>query len=331
VRAGDPGPAEGGRPRVLVTRRLAGTALERLAPVAEVDLHEDEEPLSRERLLRRVAGAEALICLLSDSVDEEILRAGSRLKIVANYAVGVDNVDLAAARDRGVWVTNTPGVLTEATADLTFALILSLTRRLREGERLARSGAWKGWSPTLLLGRGLRGKRLGLVGFGRIGQAVARRAAAFGLEVVYHRRQRLPDSREERLRVRGTDLADLLATSDIVSLHLPLTAETRGLLDARAFAWMKTGALLINTARGEIVDQEALAEALSSGRLGGAGLDVFAGEPAIPEALRAQGDRVVLLPHLGSATEEARSAMAEMVVEDVLEALAGRRPERSLT
>jgi glyoxylate reductase len=314
-----------------VTRRLAGTALERLAPVAEVDLHEGEEPLSRERLLSRVAGAEALICLLSDPVDEELLRAGSSLKIVANCAVGVDNVDLAAARDRGVWVTNTPGVLTEATADLTFALILSLTRRLREGERLARSGGWKGWSPTLLLGQGLQGKRLGLVGFGRIGQAVARRAAAFGLEVVYHRRQRLPASREERLRVRGTDLADLLATSDIVSLHLPLNAETRSLLDARAFAWMKTGALLINTARGEIVDQEALAEALSSGLLGGAGLDVFAGEPAVPEALRAQGDRVVLLPHLGSATEEARSAMAEMVVEDVLEALSGRRPDRSLT
>lgn len=317
-------------PRVLVTRRLPGEALQRLAASTRVDLHEGEEPLPRAELLDRVASAEGLVCLLSERVDAELLRAGSRLKIVANYAVGHDNIDLEAARERGVWVTNTPGVLTEATADLTFALLLSLARRLREAERLARSGAWTGWSPTLLLGRGLQGKRLGLVGFGRIGQAVARRALAFGLEVVYHRRQRLPDSREERLRVRGVELDDLLATSDIVSLHLPLTAETRGLLDARALAWMKPGALLLNTARGEIVDQEALAVALSSGHLGGAGLDVYAAEPAIPESLRSLGDRVVLLPHLGSATEEARGAMAEMVVEDVLEALRGRRPERSL-
>jgi glyoxylate reductase len=316
---------------VLVTRRLPGEALARLAASASVDLHEGDEPLAREELLARVARADALICLLSDPVDAEVLRAGSRLKIVANYAVGYDNIDLAAARERGLWVTNTPGVLTEATADLTFALLLSLVRRLREAEELARSGRWRGWSPTLLLGRGLQEKRMGLVGFGRIGQAVARRAQAFGLEVVYHRRQRLPDSREERLRVRGLELDDLLATSDIVSLHLPLTPETRGLLDARALAWMKPGALLLNTARGEIVDQEALAEALSSGALGGAGLDVFTGEPAIPEALRALGDQVVLLPHVGSATVEARTAMAEMVVDDVLEALGGERPGRSLT
>lgn len=318
-------------PRVLVTRHLPGDALERLGRKAEVDLNGKDCPFSRDELLARITPADGLISTLSDTVDGNLLAAAPRLRVVANYAVGLNNVDLAAARDRGVWVTNTPGVLTDATADLTMALLLAVARRLNEGERLVRGGTWAGWSPSQLLGRGLGGKRLGLVGFGRIGQAVARRSVAFGLEVVYFDERRLPTSREQRLFVRYLPLEDLLATSDFVSLHVPLSPETRGLIGTPELDRMKPGAILINTARGEVVDQTALVEALSSGRLGGAGLDVYDGEPDIPAALLGMNERLVLLPHVGSATWEARTAMADMVVDDVLEALSGQRPDRSAT
>jgi glyoxylate reductase len=239
------------------------------------------------------------------------------LRVVANYAVGVDNVDIAAATARGVAVANTPDVLVEATADFTFALLLAAARRLGEGERMVRAGEWRGWTPELLLGSDVAGKTLGIVGMGRIGRAVARRARGFSMPVIYSRGKD-PDARE-------VSFDELLATSDVISLHCPLTPETRGLIDARALAAMKPGAILVNTARGAIVDDGALAAALESGRLGGAGLDVFTDEPRIdPRLLAAR--RAVLAPHLGSATTNARIRMAELCVTAVRDVLAGRRP-----
>jgi glyoxylate reductase len=265
--------------------------------------------LSRAELLDRVGGADGLICLLGDRIDDELLARAPSLRVVANFAVGLDNVDLAATRRRGVAVTNTPDVLTDATADLTMALLLAVARRIVEAEALARSGEWRGWEPDQLLGVELSGRTLGIVGMGRIGRAVARRAEGFGLRVL-----------------SGVPLDELLAASDFVSLHVPLTEKTRGMIGARELALMKPGAILINTARGACIDEAALIAALESGRLGGAGLDVYAAEPAIPEALRRQR-RAVLLPHIGSATDRARARMAELCATGVREVLAGRRPE----
>src|SRR5688572_6352445 len=239
--------------------------------------------MTRDELVAALYDADALICLLSDKIDDELLEGAPRLGIVANHAVGLDNVDLAAARRRGVAVTNTPDVLTEATADLTLALLLAVARRVVEADGLARSGAWRGWEPDQLLGVELAGRTLGIVGMGRIGRAVARRAAGFGLRVIYSAPREAAGVAAPRL-----PLDALLAEADLVSLHVPLTGETRGLLGRRELSLMKPGAILVNTARGACVDEAALIEALDAGRLGGAGLDVYAEEPAIPEALRRQ-------------------------------------------
>jgi glyoxylate reductase len=268
--------------------------------------------LSREELLAEVAGVDALICLLTDRIDEELLARAPRLRVVAVFAVGVDNVDLAAAARRGVAVTNTPDVLTEATADLAFALLLAAARRLPEGQALARSGRWQGWEPTQLLGQDVHGRTLGIVGMGRIGRALARRARGFEMRVL-------------GVSSREGALDRLLAEADFVSLHCPLTAATRGLIGARELALMKPTAILINTARGAIIDEAALIAALAAGRPGGAALDVFAAEPHIPEALRAS-PRVVLTPHLGSATLATRARMAELCALGAGEILAGRQP-----
>ena len=276
--------------------------------------------LSREELLAAVAGVDGLVCLLLDRIDEELLGRAPRLRVVGNVAVGVDNIDLVAAARRGVAVANTPGVLTEATADLTLALLLAVARRVCEGDRLARSGAWTGWEPGQLLGSELAGRTLGLIGFGRIGQAVARRARGFGLTVVY-----AAPRDAEGAEARRVPLGELLASADFVSLHVPLTAATRGMIGAAELARMKAGAILLNTARGPCVDEAALADALASGHLGGAGLDVYADEPAIHPGLRAH-PRTVLLPHLGSATVAARSRMAELAARAVGDVLAGRVP-----
>ncbi|MBK9031983.1 MAG: D-glycerate dehydrogenase [Myxococcales bacterium] len=293
--------------------------------IAEHALREPaDEAWPRARWLAEVADAEALVCLLGDRIDREVLAAAPRLRVVANYAVGYDNVDVAAAAAAGVVVTNTPDVLTEATADFTWALILATARRLGEGERLVRAEQWTGWSPDFLLGTELGGRTLGLIGLGRIGRAVARRARGFGMAVV------AADSRPGRRGadadgVRWVDLDELYACADVVSLHCPLTPATRGLIDAAALARMRPGALLINTARGGCVDEAALADALVAGRLGGAGLDVFAAEPAIDPRLRA-APRTVLAPHLGSATTTARVRMAELCISAVADVLAGRVP-----
>ncbi|HEY5594416.1 MAG TPA: D-glycerate dehydrogenase, partial [Nitrospiria bacterium] len=239
-----------------------------------------------------------------------------RLRIVANYAVGYNNIDLKTAASKGIIVTNTPGVLTQATADLTWSLILSLARRVLEGDRLVRAGRWTGWSPTQLLGTDLSGKTLGIIGMGRIGQAVAQRAPGFGLRLIYHNRRRLPTRLEKKLAASYRPLSRLLATADIISLHLPLTPETRHLIDRRVLDRMKSTALLINTARGPIVDEKALVEALKNGKIAGVGLDVFEEEPRVQKGLLRRPN-VVLLPHLGSATVETRTRMGFMVIENI--------------
>ena len=301
------------KPRVLITRRLALAPDSVLGAGIEIDQHDSEEALERRELLRRVREVSALLAVLGDRVDRELLDAAPRLRIVANHAVGYDNVDVPACTARGVWVTNTPDVLTDATADLTWALILALARRVREGERLLRAGEFRGWAPTMLLGRELRGQTLGVLGYGRIGRAVARRAEGFGMRVLF------------TSRGGGVPFDELLQDSDVLSIHCPLNAQTRHLIGAAELLRMKRGAMLVNTARGPIVDEAALVAALESGYLGGAGLDVFENEPAVHTGLLNRDD-VVLLPHLGSATQETRQSMARIALEQVERVLRGERP-----
>jgi glyoxylate reductase len=272
---------------------------------------------------------DALVAMLTDRIDAALLARAPRLRIVANVAVGVDNVDLEACRARGVMVTSTPGVLSEATADLAFGLLVDAARRISEGDRMIRAGTWTGWSPTLLVGRPVHGAALGIVGMGRIGQAMARRARGFGMRVSYTQRTPLAPELERALGVHRLDLDALFASSDFVSLHCPLSDSTRGLVSRERLARMKPGAILVNTARGACVDEAALAEALASGHLGGAGLDVFVDEPRVHPALLALPS-VVLAPHIGSAETTTRVAMAEMAIDGVLAALAGGEPKHRL-
>jgi glyoxylate reductase len=281
---------------------------------------------SRAELLTAVREADALIALLDVAVDAALLDAGPHLKVVANHAVGYDNVDVAAASARGIAVTNTPDVLTDATADFTFALILAAARRLGEGEVLARSGNWLGWAPDQLLGQSVAHRVIGIIGFGRIGQAVARRAAGFAMEILYTS----PREPADVAGARRVELNELLAAADVVTLHCPLTAATRHIIDAAALQRMKPTAVLVNTARGPCVDEEALAAALERGTIAAAGLDVFDKEPSIHAGLLASR-KVVLAPHLGSATLEARGGMARLCAEAVAAVLAGRRPAHLVT
>lgn len=308
--------------RVFLTRRLPVDAAEVLSD-HEVEVWPEEGPPSVEVLREKAADAEALLTLLSDRVDRALLDAAPKLRVVANYAVGFDNIDVAAARERSVWATHTPGVLTDATADLAFTLLLAVARRLPEAEALARTGDFGHWSPTAFLGLELAEAQLGILGFGAIGRAVARRARAFGMRVRYHSRSEVPES--ERAGAEPMAFGELLETSDVLSIHAPLTPETRGLIDAAALDRMKEGARLINTARGPIVDEAALAEALAKGRLAGAGLDVFEDEPRVHPALRERAD-VVLTPHVGSATTAARRRMAEVALGNIAAVLEDREP-----
>ena len=310
---------------ILVTRKLPSSVLSKLSAVADVDLYSGEAAIPADELCARVADKDALICLLTDSVDRTVIDAAPKLKVIANVAVGYNNIDLAYARSRGIVVTNTPDVLTESVADFTWALILAITRRLSEGERLVRRGEWKGWALDLLLGTELRGKQLGLVGVGRIGRAVAARAAAFGMRVAYSSRRETAGAGIHSGPAEHMPLDRLLTTSDIVSLHVPLTPDTRHLVDKRALTRMKRSAYLINTARGPVVDEAALAWALQHHLLAGAALDVYEHEPAVhPDLLSLEN--VLLVPHLASGTTETRTAMADLAVENVLAVLDGRPP-----
>ncbi|MHA7286827.1 2-hydroxyacid dehydrogenase [Arthrobacter sp. MDT3-44] len=312
--------------RVVVTGRIPDAALEKLRAEHDVDAWQGQESIGREELLRRVSGADAVVSLLTERIDSELLdAAGPQLRVVANVAVGYDNIDVPACTERGIVATNTPGVLTDATADIAFGLILLATRRLGEGERLIRSGQpWK-WGMFFLLGSSLQGKTLGIVGMGGIGQATARRARAFGMDVVYQSRSELDPRIAAELGARRVDLDELLTVSDIVSLHCPYGPATHHLIGAGQLADMKDSAYLINTARGPIVDEAALASALREGRIAGAGLDVFENEPRVHRGLL-ELENVVLVPHLGSATVETRTAMAMLAADNTLAVLSDERP-----
>jgi glyoxylate reductase len=303
---------------ILVTRSLPSSVVTRLHDVGSVDLYTDGA-MPPAVLVQRVADKDALICLMTDDINKTVIDAGARLKVIANVAVGYNNIDVACARARGVVVTNTPDVLTESVADFTWALILAVTRRLSEGDRLIRRGEWKGWALDFMLGTELKGKQLGLVGFGRIARAVAARAPAFGMRVVYS------DVVSAEGPFERMSLDRLLNTSDVVSLHVPLTRDTEHLIDKRALARMKRSAYLVNTARGPVVEEAALAWALQQRLIAGAALDVYENEPAAHPALL-QLENVLLVPHLASATTETRTAMANLAVDNVAAVLAGRPP-----
>jgi glyoxylate reductase len=314
------------RPRVYVTRGLPGDALERLARVAEIVVWPGQDPPDHDELSIQAGSSDGLITLLTDNIDSSLLqRVRGRLRVVSNVATGYDNIDVATATACGIAVTNTPGVLEETTADLTFALLLAVARRVSEGDRMIRENAWTSWSPTLLLGMEVHGATLGIVGLGAIGKAVARRARGFDMRVVYYSRSRKPDV-EKELGLKSVDLDTLLETSDFVSLHAPLNNQTRRLIGPRELSLMRPTAYLVNTARGGLIDQGALCEALNQGAIAGAGLDVFEEEP-LPSSDRLRSlTNVVLTPHIGSASAATRSRMAAIAVENCLSVLAGESP-----
>jgi glyoxylate reductase len=314
-------------PRVVVTRTLPAAVQERLATLFDARLPAEDRPLGRDELVAAMAEADVLVPAVTDAIDGPLIAgAGERLRLIANFGAGVNHIDLRAARARGIIVTNTPGVLTEDTADMTVALIVSVPRRLAEGEKLVRSGGWTGWSPGGMLGHRIGGKRLGIVGMGRIGQAVARRARAFGLSIAYHNRRRLPAVLEAELGATFfPDLDALLAAADIVTIHTPLNDDSRDLIDRRRIGLMRPHVYLINASRGGIVDEEALVDALEAGRLAGAGLDVWRHEPAIDPRLLALPN-VVMTPHMGSATYEGRLASGERVIQNIRAWADGHRP-----
>ncbi|NJD63297.1 MAG: D-glycerate dehydrogenase [Deltaproteobacteria bacterium] len=316
----------GSLPKVVVTRRLPGVSLSRLESLAAVPAPPPDHPLPHEELLRRVPGAAGILCTLADRIDASLMEAaGPGLRVVSNYAVGVNNIALAEASRRGIRVCNTPDVLTQATADLGFALLLAAARKFSDAERFLRSGAFTGWDPWGFLGVPVYGATLGIVGMGKIGGAIAARAAGFGMRVLYHNRRPLPPERESVLCASYRGLDELLAESDFVILCVPLTRETRGMIDRERLQRMKPTAVLVNIARGEVVDEEALARALSEGGIFAAGLDVYEREPAVhPDLLAAPS--AVLLPHVGSATTETRERMGRLATENLLAVLAGAAP-----
>lgn len=304
-------------PKVFVTRALPQAALDQIAQTCEMDLWHDELPPSRETLLERVRGCDGILCLLTDRIDAEVMDASRCLNVISNYAVGYDNIDIAAADERRIQVGNTPGVLTETTADLAFALLLAAARRVVEADALARSGAWKTWGPMLLLGQDVHHATLGIIGFGRIGREMAKRGRGFDMTVLYHDASRHEDV-ERELGVQHADLDTLLATSDFVSLHVPLTEATRHLIGPRELGLMKPTAILVNTSRGPVVDQQALYEALRDHHITGAGLDVFEHEPVDKNDQLLRLHNVVVAPHVGSGSVATRTKMALMAAENLI-------------
>jgi len=316
-----------GRPKVIVTRALPDAVESRLAELFDVITNPTDAPMNRDALAVAMADTDVFVPTVTDRIDAALIEgAGERLKLIANYGAGIGHIDLKAARGRGIVVTNTPGVLTEDTADMTMALILAAPRRLVEGDKLVRAGKWTGWSPTGMRGHRIGGKKLGILGMGRIGQAVALRARAFGLQIHYHGRNRVPEVLEAQLGATfHADLDSMLSAVDILTIHTPHTPDTDGCIDAGRLDLLGPQGWLINTARGEIVDPEALVTALREGRIAGAGLDVYAGEPEVDPRLMTL-DNVVLLPHLGSATFEGREAMGAKVILNIGVWARGDRP-----
>ncbi|WP_397575204.1 2-hydroxyacid dehydrogenase [Sphingorhabdus sp.] len=315
------------RPSVRVTRTLLPAVEKRMAELFDARFNADDVPLTRDALVAAMADCDVLVPTVTDSIDASIIAAAPpRLKLIASYGAGVNHIDLAAAKAKGIMVTNTPGVFTDDTADLTMALILNVPRRLGEGHRAMRNGEWSGWSPTGMLGHRIGGKTLGIIGLGRIGEAVAMRAKAFGMNIIYNKRSRLPASVEDELGVTfEPDIDRLVARSDIITLHCPLTADTDKIINADRIAHMKPNAYVINSSRGELIDEDALIEALQTGRIAGAGLDVYTHEPAVDSRFLSIPN-AVLLPHLGSATVEGREASGERVITNIRVWADGHRP-----
>ena len=318
------------KPLVVVTRKLPAVVETRMRELFDAQLNIDDKPMSQAALVEAVKTADVLVPTVTDKIDAAVIaQAGDQLRLIANFGNGVDNIDVASAVQRGITVTNTPGVLTDDTADMTIALILAVARRIAEGARVIPDDDWAGWSPTWMLGRRITGKRLGIVGMGRIGQALAKRAAAFGLSIHYHNRRRVDPRTEEALNATYWDSLDqMLARMDIVSVNCPHTPATYHLLSARRLKLMKPAAILVTPARGEVVDETALARMLDAGEPAGAGLDVFESEPAVnPRLLRlARQHKVVVLPHMGSATHEGRADMGEKVIVNIKTFMDGHKP-----
>lgn len=315
--------------KVLVTGNLPDDIVAPLKASCDVEMHTHDQPMKSEAVLAAVRDKHGLLCMITDAVDAALLAQAPDLKIIANFGVGFNNIDLSAATQQGVMVTNTPGVLTDATADLTLALMLAVGRRVVEADRHTRDGQFKFWAPFYFLGHEISGKTLGIVGLGRIGEAVAQRAAGFNMTICYHNRKPLPTEKEGQLGVRYVDLETLLQQADYLSLHTPMTPQTHHLIGARELALMKPTAFLINTARGPVVDEQALLEALQERRLAGAGLDVYENEPRVTAGLELLPN-VVLLPHVGSATVETRRRMAMLAVANLMAGLEGRMPPNCL-
>lgn len=313
--------------KVLVTRLMPEAGMKLLREQCDLQVWEEDRPLPPDLLRQWAPGANGIVCMLSDPIRAELLdAAGPSLRAIATMAVGLDNIDVAEATRRGILIGHTPGVLTEATADLTWALIMSLSRRILEADRLTRSGAWTGWGPMQLIGGDFVGRTLGIVGMGRIGQAVARRSRGFELKVIYHNRRPLPPAEEQKFGARYVGIDELIETSDYVSLHCPLNDESRHLFNARTIGRMKPGAFLINVARGPVVDEAALVEALREKKIAGAAFDVYELEPELAPGL-AGLDNVVLASHIGSASGQTRDRMAVMTAENLLRGVRGERPE----
>ncbi|MDK2919209.1 MAG: glyoxylate reductase [Candidatus Petromonas sp.] len=317
------------RKKVYVTRMIPNEGIDKLRKFFDVEVNELDRELTYQELKEKIKGKDGILCLLSDTIDGELMDVEPKVKIFANYAVGYNNMDVEAAKERNIYLSNTPGILTDATADLAWALIFATARRLTEGDRYVRAGKFKRWSPKLLLGRDITGKTLGIIGAGRIGQAVARRGKAFNMQILYYNRSRKKDF-EVETDAQYVPLEELLGKSDFISLHTPLTKETTHLISDKEFKVMKDTAILINTARGPVVDEKALVKALKNKEIWGAGLDVYENEPQVEEELKTL-DNVVLCPHIGSATYETRMKMAVMAADNIIAALHGKVPPNCIT
>ena len=311
--------------KILITGHLPENVISPLREKYHVEMNQEDRPMDRQELILRVKDKHGLLPMLNDSINEEVLTSAPHLKMIANFGVGYNNIDVRAASVRGIMVSNTPGVLTDATAELAFAMILAVSRRLVEGDKMVREGRFKFWAPMLFLGREVTGKTLGIIGMGKIGKAVAARARSFDMRILYHNRKRIDAEGEKELKAEYVDLKKLLMESDFVSLHVPLTEETKHLIGKSELALMKSTAFLINTSRGPVIDEKELVEVLKARKIGGAGLDVYENEPSLAPCLT-ELDNVILLPHVGSGTLETRIKIGTLAVENLIAGLEGRTP-----